>query len=157
MKILIAVILAALLVPSGTMLGAARKKRSTAKKGVSSAARKGAKAKKSTATPARTRTVSARSTTRKGTSEQGWRSRQLQPTSDRCRQIQEALSAKGYLQGEATGSWDQNSQDAMRRFQLDQKLGSTGKVDSLSLIALGLGPKYDTTAATAAPPVLPAQ
>jgi hypothetical protein len=38
--------------------------------------------------------------------------------------------------------WDQNSADALRRFQQDQNLQASGKLDSLSIIALGLGPKH---------------
>jgi peptidoglycan hydrolase-like protein with peptidoglycan-binding domain len=75
-----------------------------------------------------------------------WRNRQLAPTPERYRQIQQALASKGYLKPEeATGKWDQNSVDAMKRFQAEQNLESTGKVNSLSLIALGLGPKHEAT------------
>ena len=66
---------------------------------------------------------------------------QASPSSDRYREIQQALVAKGYLKSEPNGVWDQNSLDAMKRFQEDQKLPSTGRLNSLSLIALGLGPK----------------
>jgi hypothetical protein len=73
-----------------------------------------------------------------------WRNRQLAPTSDRYKQIQDALSSKGYLQPEqATGSWNEASVDALKRFQIEQNLDSTGKINSLSLIALGLGPRHD--------------
>jgi len=72
-----------------------------------------------------------------------WRSAQAAPTPERYKQFQEALIAKGYLHGEATGVWDTESADAMRRFQKDQNLEPTGKpTQSLSIIALGLGPKY---------------
>ena len=37
--------------------------------------------------------------------------------------------------------------DALKRFQASQNIESTGKIDSLSLIALGLGPKHDEGAA----------
>jgi peptidoglycan hydrolase-like protein with peptidoglycan-binding domain len=68
---------------------------------------------------------------------------QMQPTPERYKQFQEALIKKGYLKGEATGTWDAASADAMRRFQRDQNLEPTGKPDqSLTIIALGLGPKY---------------
>ena len=68
---------------------------------------------------------------------------QTEPTPERYKQFQEALIAKGYLHGEATGKWDEASADAMRRFQRDQNLEPTGKPnESLSIIALGLGPKY---------------
>ena len=75
-----------------------------------------------------------------------WRNRQLAPTPERYRQIQQALASKGYLKPEeATGKWDQSSVEAMKRFQAEQNLESTGKVNSLSLIALGLGPKHEAT------------
>ena len=64
--------------------------------------------------------------------------------------------AKGYLGAdEATGGWNQNSVDALKRFQADQKIEASGKINSLSLIALGLGPKRDT--ASAKPAEEPAQ
>src|SRR4051812_36561314 len=81
----------------------------------SPATSKKAPAKKSTAKTAGKTTKSASATkgsskkvpTRKATT---WRNRQMSPTSDRYRQIQGALAAKGYLQAEdATGSWNQNS------------------------------------------------
>jgi hypothetical protein len=82
-----------------------------------------------------------------------WRNRQLQPSEDRYKEIQTALASKGYLQPEqATGAWDQNSADAMKQFQSDQNLDASGKINSLSLIALGLGPKHDAAPAQVAPP-----
>lgn len=39
--------------------------------------------------------------------------------------------------------WGTESVDALKRFQQDQKLEASGKLDSLSIIALGLGPKRD--------------
>ncbi|MCL5744224.1 MAG: peptidoglycan-binding protein [Acidobacteria bacterium] len=58
-------------------------------------------------------------------------------------EIQQALIAKGYLNGPATGVWGPESVEALKRFQQDQTLDPTGKLNSLSLIALGLGPKRD--------------
>src|ERR1700686_1305385 len=73
-----------------------------------------------------------------------WRNRQLAPTPERYKEIQGALAAKGYLKPEdANGSWNQASVDALTKFQSEQNLGSTGKINSLSLIALGLGPRHD--------------
>lgn len=63
------------------------------------------------------------------------------PTADRYAEIQEALIAKGYMRGPAAGSWDANSSEALRRFQMDKNLPATGKLNSMSLIQLGLGPK----------------
>ena len=60
-------------------------------------------------------------------------------------QIRPHWLLEGYLQGEPTGQWDQSSLEALRRFQQDQNLQPSGKLDSLSLIALGLGPKHDNS------------
>jgi hypothetical protein len=74
-----------------------------------------------------------------------WRNRQATPSSDRYREIQNALVAKGYLPADAaTGAWDQASADALKKFQSEQNIDSNGKINSLSLIALGLGPRHDS-------------
>lgn len=94
-------------------------------------------------------------------SEATWRSRQLAPTPERYKEIQSALVERGYLKKDASGVWDADSTDALRRFQQDQSLEATGKLNSLSLIALGLGPKHPApapaapAAAPAAPPAIP--
>ena len=81
-----------------------------------------------------------------------WRAGQTAPTPDRYKEIQTALAQKGYLHAEASGKWDQESADALSRFQKDQNLDATGKVNSLSIIALGLGPKYEAAAGKAPSP-----
>jgi hypothetical protein len=82
-----------------------------------------------------------------------WRNRQTLPTPDRYREIQSALAAKGYLKPEeATGSWNAASGDALKKFQTEQNLESSGKINSLSLIALGLGPHRDSGSAVPADP-----
>ena len=61
--------------------------------------------------------------------------------------------SKGYFHGEPNGQWGVESTDALKRFQADQSLMPDGKINSLSLIALGLGPKRLTAKSeTAAPP-----
>jgi len=71
----------------------------------------------------------------------------MAPTKERYKQIQEALASKGFLPpAEATGQWTPTSIDALKRFQANQNLEATGKINSLSLIALGLGPKHGTAA-----------
>lgn len=110
--------------PAATVQSTAQKKRSAHHKTVATR-RTRSKAK----TPART----TRST---------WRAGQTAPTPDRYKEIQAALAQKGYLHGDATGVWSQDSVDALRRFQQDQNLQASGKLDSLSIIALGLGPKH---------------
>jgi hypothetical protein len=80
-----------------------------------------------------------------------WRNRQMAPSPDRYREIQAALVTRGYLgEQDATGVWNQASIDALKKFQMEQNIDSSGKINSLSLIALGLGPKRD--AAPMVPP-----
>ncbi|MGA3236800.1 MAG: peptidoglycan-binding domain-containing protein [Bryobacteraceae bacterium] len=87
-----------------------------------------------------------------------WRNRQLQPTPERYKEIQQALLAKGYLQPEqASGVWDQNSADALKQFQTAQNITASGKINSLSLIALGLGPKHEDTLPKPQPAAQPDQ
>jgi len=81
-----------------------------------------------------------------------WRNRQLAPTPDRYREIQQALIDKGYLKSEPNGVWDAQSQDALRQFQTDRKLSPTGKLSAASLIALGLGPKTSAASSVSPPP-----
>jgi hypothetical protein len=77
-----------------------------------------------------------------------WRNRQTAPTPDRFKEIQTALADKGYLTPEeANGTWNESSADALKKFQADQNLESTGKINALSLIALGLGPRHESAAA----------
>jgi hypothetical protein len=84
-----------------------------------------------------------------------WRNRQMAPSPERYKEIQDALVAKGYLRSEeATGVWTSESAEALKRFQADQNIESSGKINSLSLIALGLGPKHDSTAG-GKPPAAP--
>jgi peptidoglycan hydrolase-like protein with peptidoglycan-binding domain len=77
---------------------------------------------------------------------------QQAPTPERYREIQQALASKGYFHGEPSGEWGPDSADALKRFQADQSLMPDGKINSLSLIALGLGPKHLTAAKSDAVP-----
>ena len=63
------------------------------------------------------------------------------PSADRYREIQQALADKGFFMGEASGTWSSESAEALKTFQRSQNLDADGKLGSLSLIALGLGPK----------------
>jgi len=63
-------------------------------------------------------------------------------SSDRARQIQEALIQQHYLDGEATGVWDTRTQEACRKFQADNGWQSKVLPDSRALIKLGLGPDH---------------
>ena len=63
--------------------------------------------------------------------------------SERARSIQEALIREHYLSGEPTGTWNQASEDAMRRYQGDHGWQTKEVPDSRALIKLGLGPSKD--------------
>jgi peptidoglycan hydrolase-like protein with peptidoglycan-binding domain len=80
---------------------------------------------------------------------------QQQPTVDRYREIQQALADKGYFRGTPDGAWNGESADALKRFQKDQNLDPDGKIGSLSLIALGLGPKRGAPVGANGEPVDP--
>ncbi|MFZ0735230.1 MAG: peptidoglycan-binding protein [Candidatus Sulfotelmatobacter sp.] len=62
---------------------------------------------------------------------------------ERAEAIQEALIREHYLSGEPTGTWNQASEDAMRRYQADNGWQSKTVPDSRALIKLGLGPSKD--------------
>jgi hypothetical protein len=61
----------------------------------------------------------------------------------RAQEIQEALIREHYLSGQAAGTWNQSSEEAMRRYQADHGWQSKTVPDSRALIALGLGPSHD--------------
>ncbi|MFZ5926385.1 MAG: peptidoglycan-binding domain-containing protein [Acidobacteriota bacterium] len=70
--------------------------------------------------------------------------RQQQPEPQRIREIQQALAERGYAV-EPTGVWDAATVEALRKFQEDHdinNLSGRGKLDPLTLIALGLGPAH---------------
>jgi hypothetical protein len=72
---------------------------------------------------------------------------QTHPDPERYRQIQQALADKGYYKGDINGQWGDDSTDALKRFQADQRLDSDGKINALTLRGLGLGPKHDGSTA----------
>jgi len=68
---------------------------------------------------------------------------QAAPTPDRVRDIQQALNERGYSTP-VDGAWSKDTEAALAKFQADQNLDGKGKLNSLSLIGLGLGPKHDS-------------
>jgi murein L,D-transpeptidase YcbB/YkuD len=124
-----------------------------------------AASKSSTTKTATAKSATAKTTTGKGRSKtkgkpvrRTVRSYQQAPTPERYQEIQQALAKKGYFQGEASGKWGADSADALKRFQAEQNLTPDGKINSLSLIALGLGPKRLSAQSKSAntPPPAPA-
>jgi hypothetical protein len=61
----------------------------------------------------------------------------------RAEAIQEALIREHYLTGEPAGTWNQASEDALRKYQADHGWQSKQVPDSRALISLGLGPSHD--------------
>jgi len=149
-----ALVLSAMLV---TLTWAATPKKAPAKKTPSKTAAKSSAKKAPAKAPAKSSSKAAAKKAPVRRTATTWRNRQMAPTPDRYREIQQALVSKGYLQPEnATGVWNQASVDALKKFQAEQNIESSGKINSLSLIALGLGPKRDT-APVKPPPPAPAQ
>ncbi len=58
--------------------------------------------------------------------------------SSRVFEIQQALAGKGFYQGDTTGIYDESTVDAMRRFQLKEKITVTGYPTAHALRRLGL-------------------
>jgi hypothetical protein len=82
---------------------------------------------------------------------------QRTPEPERIREIQQALASRGY-NVEPNGQWDQRSMEALKKFQEDQNItnfSGRGKLDSLTLIALGLGPKRENAPAAPAQGAIP--
>jgi peptidoglycan hydrolase-like protein with peptidoglycan-binding domain len=76
------------------------------------------------------------------------------PTPERISEIQSALAHGGYYQGTPNGKWDSNTVAAMQKFQSENGLSSSGKIDAPSLQKLGLG--AGTAGVDAPKPVAPA-
>jgi len=73
---------------------------------------------------------------------------QKAPTPQRISEIQSVLARKGYYHGEPTGKWDANTISAMQKFQGDNGIDASGKINAPSLQKLGLG---SSTAGVSAP------
>lgn len=137
------------------------RKASTSAKAPAKTAKKGASRKGSqqvargSSKSATTRRASS-SSRRRRASIPSFRAGQQHPTPDRIKDIQSALIARGYMQGEADGAWSASTVDALKRFQQDQNLNADGKLTSMSLIALGLGPKRSGLASAPKPATVPA-
>ena len=101
-------------------------------------------ASKSSASATKSTTHSASTGTHSSRKKKSVRTRgQQKIDSDRARSIQEALIREHYMSGQATGTWNQASEDAMRKYQADQGWQSKTVPDSRALIKLGLGPSND--------------
>ena len=100
-----------------------------------------AKATKATGTSSAKRTAGKKTSSSKAAPTRYRRTSQREPAPERYQEIQQSLAEKGYYSGPVNGAWGADSVAALKRFQRDQNIGDDGKLGSLSLIALGLGPK----------------
>ena len=87
----------------------------------------------------KTKHVNSRKTGKKSAKARG--QQKIEP--ERAQAIQEALIREHYLSGEAAGTWNQASEDAMRKYQADHGWQSKTVPDARALISLGLGPNHD--------------
>lgn len=71
-------------------------------------------------------------------------------SSDLVRDIQRNLASRGYDVGPQDGIYGDSTEQALRRFQRDQRMSASGQVDSQTLAALGI-PSGTGTASAAAP------
>jgi len=88
----------------------------------------------------------------KKSSGRAFRYPQRTPSRERMKQIQMALKERGYDPGPIDGMWGSKSSAALKRFEKDNKLPADGKLDSLALITLGLGPDRAPVAAARTSP-----
>ncbi len=87
---------------------------------------------------------------------------QLRPAPERIQQIQQALAQAGYFKAEPNGTWDDQTRDAMRRYQTDHGFPVTGLPEAKSLMKLGLGqhplpPELETSSPAAPGAATPSQ
>jgi hypothetical protein len=61
----------------------------------------------------------------------------------RALEIQEALIREHYLTGKPSGVWNDETQQAMQRYQADNNWQSKTTPDARALIKLGLGPDHE--------------
>jgi len=118
----------------------------------SASSKASAKAAPKSGVPASTKTVSTKKK-KSTTARAPRRVTQQQPDDERTREIQRALAAKGYPV-DASGVWGPQSIEALKKFQDDQNINNMsgrGKLDSLTLIALGLGPRREPPSASPSP------
>lgn len=136
-----AMVVTALLLVSASIPASARQSSTTDSSAAKNASTKTTTHKHSTSTASKTHSTSSgkRSSRKKTAKTRG----QQKIDSERAQAIQEALIREHYMSGEASGTWNQASEDAMRKYQADHGWQSKTVPDSRALISLGLGPSKD--------------
>ena len=100
----------------------------------------------STSSHKKSSSTSAHSTTSKGKkSRKSTANRHGQQKIDpqRTLEIQQALIREHYLTGKPSGVWNEETQQAMQRYQADNNWQSKTTPDARALIKLGLGPDHE--------------
>ena len=118
--------------------------RSTKKSGSKTTARSSRKssAKSATSSASKSRTGTKSSSKSRGRKKVARTRGQQSIAPERVTEIQQALIRTHYLDGEPSGSWDTNTQTAMRRLQSEHGWQTKLTPDSRALKLLGLGPDY---------------
>jgi peptidoglycan hydrolase-like protein with peptidoglycan-binding domain len=125
-----------------------------AQKKSAASTKKKAPAKEAASSKAATRSAKSKSATASRSGKSKSRRRVAQstgqrlPEPDRIKEIQSALASRGY-DVSPTGVWDSRSIAAVKQFQEANNINNftgKGKLDSLTLIALGLGPNHGAQA-----------
>jgi len=144
-KVALALALASGLALGQTTTAPARKSKTSSKTTKSAQAAKSKSNKAAKPAPAKV----FRKNSRKKTNQRAQKSKQagrargqrgIDPA--RAAEIQQALIRERYLAGEASGSWDQRTKDAMARYQADHGWQTKVLPDARALIKLGLGPDH---------------
>jgi len=125
----------------------------TAQPDMEAATKKKAKttATKKTTTKSKSKTKSTARSSKTRSRAKTYRATQQKPAPERYLQIQQALAGKGFAASEPDGTWNDSWVASLKKFQSNQNLKPDGKLNSLSLIALGLGPQRSPTPAKSTP------
>jgi len=94
-------------------------------------------------------------TSKRAIASQSKRPASSQPDDDSVLQAQQALTAAGYHLGEPDGKSGPATTVALKKFQTDRHLPVTGKLDAITLAALGVRKSSDPAAAEKADLILP--
>lgn len=95
--------------------------------------------KKSSSTSAHSTTSKSKKSRKSAASRHG--QQKIDP--QRTLEIQQALIREHYLTGKPSGVWNDETQQAMQRYQADNNWQSKTTPDARALIKLGLGPDHD--------------
>ena len=132
--------------------GASKSSSSSASHAAASTPGSGANTGRKSSTTKTASSKSGKSSSKKSTGKTHRMKGQAAPTPERINEIQDALAKRGIFTGEPTGKWDDSTVDAMRKFQTENHLNPTGKLDAPTLQKLGFGSETAGVAPPTPPP-----